>query len=73
MVLLECKTELRKNRREFRQPMKQTRACFARANHVWFATNQTLAHFESNYNSYYSNYSSIRTSIVATIVMSRTY
>ena len=30
---------------------------------------QTKAHLESNYSSYHSNYSSIRTSIVATIVL----
>ena len=29
----------------------------------------SLAHFESNYSSYYSNYISIRTWIVATIVL----
>ena len=28
-----------------------------------------VAHFESNYSPYYSNYSTIRTSIVATIVI----
>ena len=28
-----------------------------------------MAHFESNYSSYYSNFSSIRTSIVAAIVL----